>query len=241
MNIFDLDIIQPCYNPPDEWEKHTVLYYREICKLLPDFSIRLSIVNDGSSRPISSEKVEYIRTHIPYFTFISYDLNQGKGYALRKGVEQSSATYQIYSDIDFPYQIANLVSMAQALRAGADIVIGVREKDYYDHLSYKRKITSKWAQLLNKLFLRLPINETQSGLKGFNHKGRSIFLKTIVKRFLFDTEFVAMASRDKSILFKIVPLHLRDEVRFSRMSLKTIFKELSNFFGIVYRHYTTKS
>lgn len=227
-----LDIIQPCYNPPLGWDKNTVYYFAELCKLLPGVPIQLIIVNDGSIKPINPEAIELIRSAIPNFTFLSYEPNQGKGYALRHGVAAASSDFQIFTDIDFPYQMRHIQEMYQRLEQGADVVAGCRDEEYYSHLSWKRWITSKMSQMLNGILLRLPNPDTQSGLKGFNAKGRAIFLRTTINRFLCDAEFLVLSSRSKNVRLEYLPLKLREEVSFSSMSLKIIVQEFGNLLRI---------
>jgi glycosyltransferase involved in cell wall biosynthesis len=227
-----LDIIQPCYNPPEGWDKNTIHYFFELKKLMPEVPIQLIIVNDGSIKPIAEEAIQLIRAAIPSFTYLSYELNQGKGYALRFGAKAASSDFQIYTDIDFPYQIKHIKEIYDLLVAGADVVAGCRDEEYYTHLSWKRWVTSKMSQLLNSIFLRLPNPDTQSGLKGFSSKGRSVFLRTTINRFLCDAEFLVLSNRTPGIRLQYLPLKLREKVSFSSMSLKIIIQEMGNLIRI---------
>ncbi|MEY2793311.1 MAG: hypothetical protein RJA76_1303, partial [Bacteroidota bacterium] len=73
---------------------------------------------------------------------------------------------------------------------------------------------------------------TQSGLKGFNQQGKEIFLQTKIAAFLFDMEFLVLASKNNQIKVDWIYLHVRDGVQFSGMKLKTIVTELLNFMTI---------
>lgn len=86
---------------------------------------------------------------------------------------------------------------------------------------------------MNYLFFpRLKVKDTQSGLKGFNQRGKQIFLKTQIAAFLFDMEFLVLASNDVTIKVDWIYLQVRDGVHFSGMKLKTIITELINFIRI---------
>jgi glycosyltransferase involved in cell wall biosynthesis len=229
MRPIDLDIIQPCHNPFHDWEVSVWLHFQSIMTLLPDVNINLIIVNDGSQRNVCDEAVAFLRERISNFRFVSYERNRGKGYALRQGLAKSRGPLQICTDIDFPYELIHIKQIYELLKGNADIVCGVRTKQYYDKLPSRRMIASKTSKLLNKMFLRLPFSDTQSGIKGFNEKGRKIMLSTTIERYLVDTEFLAIAARKENI--NIVPCEvlLRDNIKLSTMDANVLIGEFRNF------------
>lgn len=226
---FDLTIIQPCYNPPANWAFQLNKHFQQLVQLLPpETRVELIIVNDGSTANFTETDIAYLKEQIPHFSCISYAQNRGKGYALRSGVQQANAPYIIYTDIDFPYRLENMVAVYEDLLRGADVVAGVRDQRYYDHLSLKRKITSKACKFLNEFLLDIHFYDTQSGIKGFNRFGKAVFLETTIDRFLFDTEFLSMVD-NTDLYISTVEITLREEVTFSHMSLRVIVQELFNF------------
>ena len=84
----------------------------------------------------------------------------------------------------------------------------------------------------------MKIYDTQCGLKAFNQKGKNIFLETTINRYLFDLEFVYLASNAEDI--KIIPVNvqLKPGVVFSKMNFKVLRSELMSFIGIVRKHYS---
>ncbi len=238
--IIDLDIIQPCYNPLPDWEQSVWLHFNDVTKLLPDIAINLIIVNDGSKKNINSEAIDFLKKRIANFQYISYEPNKGKGNALRTGIKASKGRIQIYTDIDFPYELIHIKEIYDMLIQGADIVSGVRKKNYYQTLSPQRWLASKMSQILNRLFLRLPFNDTQSGLKGINRKGKMIFLRTTIERYLADTEFLALAAKTRKL--KLVPheVSLREGIILSKMSFRTFMREFRNFITVYSIVFKTK-
>ncbi len=230
--IVDLDIIQPCYNPLPGWEQSVWLHYTDVMELLPGVAVNLIIVNDGSVKNIDDKTVQFLKERIKDFQYISYEPNRGKGNALRTGIKASKGRLQIYTDIDFPYELIHIKEIYELLVQGADIVSGVRKKNYYQTLSPQRWLASKMSQILNRLFLRLPFNDTQSGLKGINRKGRMIFLRTTIERYLADTEFLALAAKTRKL--KLVPheVSLREGIILSKMSFNTFMREFRNFITV---------
>ncbi len=228
-----IDIIQPMYNPIRNWEHATVDYTKQLMALLPLYDVRLIIVNDGSTQGTSKASVAYVAQHITNFTYINNTENNGKGYAVRCGVAQSTANYIIYTDIDFPFELNNIPQVLQTLVNGADVAVGVRSQNYYDSLNWQRKLSSKASRLLNTTFLKIPFNDTQSGLKGFGNKARSVFLATRINRYLFDTEFLAMVATSTPLVMHTTPITLREGIVFTHMSTTTMLRELINFGYVV--------
>jgi glycosyltransferase involved in cell wall biosynthesis len=226
-------IIQPMYNPIRNWEHATVDYMEQILSLLPNYDVSLIIVNDGSTQGVAKATINFIAKQITNFTYINNTDNHGKGYAIRCGVAHCTTDYVIYTDIDFPFEIENIPQVLQTLVNGADIAVGVRSQNYYNSLNWQRKLSSKASRLLNTTFLKIPFNDTQSGLKGFRNKARQVFLDTRINRYLFDTEFLAMAATSTNLVIHTTPIVLRDGIVFTHMSTRTMLHELYNFAYVV--------
>lgn len=194
-------------------------------------------MNDGSKTGIHPEDIALLDQEIGGFTYINSQINQGKGGALRDAVRQTTGKWVIYTDADYPYIIANAVEMFRLLSTNAaDIVVGVRDEQYYDQLPIGRKIFSLSLKLMNYLFFpQLKVKDTQSGLKGFNQKGKEIFLKTRIPAFLFDMEFLVLASQNPEIRIQWIYVKAREGIVFSTMRAKTIVTELFNFASILFR------
>lgn len=227
-----VSIVLPCFNPPVGWE---LIVISNFIKLSESISIKeLIIVNDGSNRNFDIYAVEKIFAQFPV-KIISYKENRGKGYALREGVKQASANFIIYTDIDFPYTIESFLDVYSSLKGYiADLAVGVRSESYYKHLPITRVRISKFLRNITAKFIQIPVNDTQCGLKGFNESGKAIFSKTTIDRFLFDLEFIFLASRQK-LRIKAVQVELRQDVQLSRMPMKTLMQEFGNFLKILYK------
>ncbi|MEP6747669.1 MAG: glycosyltransferase family 2 protein [Bacteroidota bacterium] len=227
----NLSIVLPCYNPKPGWHLQVVSAYYEIRKNLPpDTQIEIIVVDDGSSVPVAASAKRFLSRRCPHFRFISYRYNMGKGFAVRKGVKAARAPYVIYTDIDFPYAVTDFCQVYYTLISGnAELVMGKREDSYNKKLSLLRKIASKGCNYLNRTLLNLPYKDVQSGLKGINQVGRELLLKTTINRFLFDTEFIWLASSYSNIRIKSVPVSLREGISFTSMSSAVYINETGNF------------
>lgn len=194
------------------------------------------LVNDGSKSGIRKADIQFLADNITGFTYIDSPINQGKGGALRDAVSQTTGKWVIYTDADYPYLIKNAVEMFRLLSTdAADVVVGVRDEQYYDQLPLGRKMFSLSLKVMNYVFFpQLKVKDTQSGLKGFNQKGKEIFLKTRIPAFLFDMEFLVLASKRPDIRIKWIYVQARDGIVFSTMRAKTILTELANFATILF-------
>lgn len=227
-----LDIILPAYNPLPGWEEVVIGRFQSLVNALPDVKIRLFIVNDGSLRLDENQSAGLIKEVIPDLQWISYKENRGKGYALRQGVKNSTADFVVYTDIDWPYTEESMIGVIRALIASADAVIGKRDENYYTHLPPARRRISRLLRSFNAKLLRLKVDDTQAGLKGFRKNVKAIFLSTTIDRYLFDLEFIYLISAKKEIKVVGYPIALRPGITFSKMNRKILFQEARNFLNI---------
>lgn len=229
-----LAIVLPCYNPPLGWEQVVVAGYQELARRLSG-PLGLYIVNDGSPNDLS-EAVAYIQQSISNFVFINCEQNRGKGAALRTGIAQADAEFFIYTDIDFPYTIDSIWTIFERLEEGNDVVAGVKNQSYYEQTPRIRRWISKLLRFAIKNILGLRISDTQCGLKGFNQKGREQFLATKIDRYLFDLEFIYLASKSqKGLSVTSEAVQLRPGIVFRSMNPKILLQESRNFAKILFR------
>ncbi|MCZ2482949.1 glycosyltransferase family 2 protein [Aquirufa nivalisilvae] len=238
-----LDLVHPCYNPHPGWAEDLIRHYTLFMSRIPtDVVVHMYVVDDGSKHGVHSEDIDQLQQAIPHFTFIPLSQNLGKGGALRHAIRQSQGDLVIYTDADYPYKMENAWEMYQRLAVGnADVVVGVRDEQYYDQLPFRRKIFSLSLKLMNYLFFPgLKVKDTQSGLKGFNAKGKALFLKTTISAFLFDMEFLVLVSKQKDIQMEWIYVQVREGIHFSTMKPRTILTELFNFASILIRGFFSK-
>lgn len=231
-----IDIVLPCYNPIEGWADNVLEQFRLFKQEFPIAAIGLIIVNDGSGQ-LDTSKVDWLKSQLPEMRWMSYEQNKGKGAALREGVAHSTAEHIIFTDIDFPFTFPSLLAVAKALLSGAhDIVVGHRPENYYDKTPGERKMISKLLRWTNRNIFKLAVSDTQCGLKGFNQKGKTFFLMTTINRYLFDLEFLMLASQKKHKL-NIHPceVELRDEVVFSKLNSRIYFTEGKNILLLYFR------
>jgi len=227
-----IDIILPCYNPSDKWHFELLKFY-ELAKT--KYHLQFIVVDDGSKTGNLTSSVETLKQKNIPVQFVSYKTNKGKGHALRTGVQQSSADYIMYTDIDLPFTQQSMEAVLNELLTDSyDVVAGYREENYYENkMSGFRKLLSKSFRGFLKNILRLPLSDTQAGLKAFNKKGRTIFLSTQINRYLFDFEFIYTCSKHTSVRVGTISVQLKENVVFSKMPFRTLVREVFNLFRVL--------
>ena len=224
------DLVLPCYNPAAGWVDRVLAAWNRLPILIGKQPDRLILVNDGSTKGIAKDDIQRLRAGIPQLHYIEHYPNRGKGHALRQGVEASTADVVVYTDVDFPYLEESLAEVAlKLMHDEADVVPGVRPDAYYDGVPADRRRISRMLRWMLKRILKLKITDTQCGLKGFNAKGRAVFLRTGIDRFLFDLEFIFLASKTPNLRIEPVPVTLKPGIQFSHVSTKVLLAETVNF------------
>lgn len=237
MSNYTLTIVLPCYNPSQGWESNVLEEYRLLKAVLPLEHIQLIIMNDGSTVNVSVESISLFATE--GVVFIQRDVNYGKGFTLREGVQQALADKIIYTDIDFPYTHNSFLAVYNALKQ-ADVAIGVRSEAYYANMPKARVYISKTLRFFIRKFLSIPTDDTQCGLKGFNIKGKDVFLQAKINRYLFDLEFVFLSARTQLSIAQ-VPVELKSGIVLSKMRGFILLGEGMNFLRILFSSFFSSS
>ncbi|MFA7252428.1 MAG: glycosyltransferase [Candidatus Paceibacterota bacterium] len=189
---FDYTIVIPAYNEENRITKTLGLtdnflrYFNSRCEII--------VVNDGSNDN-TSKIIDEIT--LSYATFKKIDLkkNQGKGSAIKIGIENSSGKYILFMDADGSTPIEELINLNKYFDE-YDVVIGSRKlKSSVVELRQPlyRKIISKVGAILSSTLIR-DIKDTQCGFKLIKSQvAKEIFSKQQIKRFGFDLEFLAIS------------------------------------------------
>jgi len=230
-----ISFILPCYNPAAGWAQTVFSSYSSFCTRVPE-QTELVIVMDGASQTVTKEAISFLKQNIPGLKLVEYPVNRGKGYALRQGVKAATGDIIIYTDIDFPYSPDSMYAVYETLKNNrADVAIGVKNDAYYAHVPFLRRAISKYLRLLIRLFLSMPITDTQCGLKGFKKEVAPLFLQTTIDRYLFDLEFVRNCFKNKQFRVKAIPVALNENIHFRTMNYRILLPEMFNFIKLLFK------
>ncbi len=228
-------LVLPCYNPPAGWEQTICSRYEEFNSLSGE-QAELVIVMDGGNQASQANAITFLEQRIKQLRLVRYSENRGKGYAIRQGVSVAAGDLIIYTDVDFPYTCASIYSIYQGLKSDEyDVGVGVKNEAYYAHVPYMRRLISRFLRFLIRIFLSMPVTDTQCGLKGFRKTVAPLFLDTTIDRYLFDLEFIRNCFKTKKFRVKAIPVALNENVHFRSMDYRILLPEMLNFVKLLFK------
>jgi glycosyltransferase involved in cell wall biosynthesis len=230
-----LSVIVPAYEEGHHIFRNLLKINDELCKYGIDYEIVL--VDDGSTDSTSSEaqKAANISNKIKVITS---DKNVGKGNAIRLGFKHSSKDLITFIDGDLDIPPTQIKPLLDAMsESGADVVIQSKRhpESVVNGFPLNRRILSRSYSYLIKFLYRLPVSDTQVGIKLYRREVLDKILpKVLVKRYAFDVEQLLLAHKYK---FKIVecPVTIDFDPLGDNMKLKDIFHIAWDTAAIYYR------
>lgn len=165
------------------------------CQDALPYNYEIIVVVDGSPDNTAKEALRFKSGNIHVF---EYMYNQGKGYALKFGVEKAKGEVITFTDAggDFPpEQFDKYLKLLELF--DADVVIGSKRHPA-SKIDYPlvRRVYSRCYQLLIRLLFGLRVTDTQTGLKFFKSTvAKEIFPKAVVKQYAIDLELLVIAWR----------------------------------------------
>jgi dolichol-phosphate mannosyltransferase len=226
---YTISIIIPVYNE----ESNICSILRHIKSILSEtlLDYELIVINDGSTdktQPVLLEEQKLDKR----VKILSYTKNKGKGHAVKMGVLNSRGDVVCFLDGDLdisPTEIKNYIKELE----GCDLVIASKAHQLSVVTApILRRMLSKLFNIFVRLAVGIKIKDTQSGLKiGNGNALRRIFNVMLVKRYAFDVEMLAIASR---LNLKIKESPIRITLR-SPFKLEEIVHMFIDVLGISYR------
>lgn len=163
--------------------------------------------------------------------------NGGKGAALRAGFAASSGAYVLLLDGDLdihpkqtPWFFDRMVS------AGADIVVGSKRHPRSTvQYPWHRRIVSAVYFTLVRLFVGLPVTDTQTGMKLFRREVLGDALgRMLVKAYAFDLELLSIAHARGAKIAE-APVVIRFGSKFGALKLSTVRQMAKDSLAVFYR------
>lgn len=193
MNIKLLSLVIPAYKQ----EKTIVKDLESLIKALSalPFKYEIIVVVDGFLDRTIEEAKSIKNKNIKVF---GHEKNAGKGYSIKYGV--SKATGNIIGFIDAgmdidPTEISIMLDIMDWNKA--DIVVGSKlHPESQVQYPIARKILSWGYRTLTHILFGFSTKDTQVGIKIFKKKvAKDVFKRILVKRFAFDIEVLAVATK----------------------------------------------
>ena len=163
--------------------------------------------------------------------------NGGKGAALRAGFDASTGAYVMLLDGDLDIHPRQTPCFFEAMVEGrADIVVGSkRHKRSVVQYPWHRRLVSAVYFTLVKLFIGLPVTDTQTGMKLFKREVLGPALaRMLVKTYAFDLELLSIAhSRGAKIVE--APVRIRFGNKFGALKVSTVRQMAKDSLAVFYR------
>jgi dolichyl-phosphate beta-glucosyltransferase len=157
-------------------------------------SLEVIFVNDGSQDQTQVILEEYQKQY--QFRVISYELNRGKGYAVKQGAMAAVGDWIIFFDIDLATPLTEFGHLLTFLKNDDEVVIGSRRLKQSNIKKYESGLRTFLGQGFTKLsnILVPGIKDFTCGFKCFSHAAvKEIFPRARIDRWGFDTELLYIA------------------------------------------------
>ncbi len=222
-----VSVIMPAYNEADYVARSIVDIKKRFEAVCRDYEI--IVVDDGSQDKTRKIAKELADQRVKVF---GYDRNQGKGHALKVGLNRATGQFAFLVDSDSEIQPKELMTYVRALES-ADIVIGSKRHPLSTvRTPVMRKFLSLGFNILERLLTGVRATDTQAGLKAAKSEALYKVLPLLsVKRYAFDAELLAVASL---LNLRIRELPVCIELR-ATFSARQVFRMLIDLLGIAYR------
>ena len=174
-----------------------------------DLSYEIIVVDDGSTdgtaeivrgRPRACAAVRLLRN----------ESNRGKGYSVRRGMQEARGELILFTDADNSTPIEELEKLLAKVEGGADMAIGSRglpESVLEVRQPAYREYMGKMFNLVVRLLMGLPFRDTQCGFKLLRRDvARDLASRQTLDGWAFDVELLHLARRKRGYEVVEVPV-----------------------------------
>ncbi len=193
-----ISVIIPCYNEEKTIEK----IVNKILEL-KDLDLEIIIIDDNSND--SSKNIIETKLKNKVHKVINNEINSGKGYSIRKGIETATGEFILIQDADLEYDPNDYYKILEPLKSRvADVVYGSRfiGSDKKRVLYFWHTLGNKFLTLFSNIFTNLNLTDMEVGYKAF----KSEILKNIdlkENRFGFEPEVTAKISKKNLLIYEV--------------------------------------
>ena len=230
-----LSVILPVYRLGDTIEAN--LDVVAACLDAGGFRYELVPVDDGSGdgtaealRRAAAKRSDVVRP-------VWVEENAGKGNALKVGFRASRGAYVLLLDGDLDIAPKMLPQFFKSMREnGSDVVVGSkRHPESNVQYPWHRRLASVIYFGLVRLFIGLPITDTQTGMKLFKRRllGEALD-RMLVKTYAFDLELLSIAY-GRGAKISEAPVEIRFGGKFGALKPRTVHDMVMDTLAVFYR------
>lgn len=189
-----LSIVIPAYNE-GLWIKQTIRRMAEYLAREP-YRWEMVVVDDGS-RDDTVERVKELDGWLSQVRLIRHDANQGKGAAVKSGLQAARGDAILFCDADGATPVEELEKLLPHLHRGIALVTGSRRLEGSNVLVRQgllRRILADGYQWLCRFLLGLPVADFTCGFKLLSREAAQIITQRMrIRRWSFDAEMFTIA------------------------------------------------
>lgn len=185
-------VVIPCHNEG----RHIGAMLERTVDALRGLDAEIIVVLDGCTDD-SVAVVRAFAEHHSQVRSLVHDVRQGKGAAIKLGMEEATGRVVAFIDGDNEIDPSYARAAIERIEAqGADIVVGNRyaEPGLYS-TTPMRRLQSRVYHELSRLLFGLTVKDSQAGMKAFTSEAaRRLFGLVTVRGYAFDIELLALAN-----------------------------------------------
>ena len=194
-----LSIIIPCYNESQDIVKNVEIVKNYLREKAIDHE--LILVNDGSK-----DNTKEVIESIPDVKALSYDINRGKGGAVKYGIENATGDYVLFMDADLSTDISAIEEVVK-LAPNYDVILGSRHAkgSVIKKKQPALRVFIGWCcrQLVNMKF-HTKLKDTQCGFKAMRTDvAKKIVEKQLINNFAFDVEYIYITRLNNLSMYEL--------------------------------------
>lgn len=232
-----LSVVMPVYNLASEIAANIA----RTAELFDSHELRAELVpvDDGSTDGTAAELARAAQAKYEHVVVrpVFCEKNGGKGAALRAGFEASTGEFVMLLDGDLDINPKQTPWFFEAMAAkGADIVIGSkRHPRSVVQYPWHRRLVSWVYFTIVRIFIGLPITDTQTGMKLFRRKALGEALgRMLVKTYAFDLELLSIAHQRGAKIAE-APVVIRFGNKFGALRAHTVKTMALDSLAVFYR------
>jgi len=237
---FGLSLIIPAFNE----EKRLYIAFKELKTFLNKNifpQVEIIFVNDGSTDNTQEIIEKFIKENEKInCKLINLESNKGKGEAVKQGILEATEKFSLLCDTDMSTPLLEIEKFIPEMKNNTDIIIGSRRlsnsKLTKKQPWYRQKMGNIYG-ILAGIFTGLSdIKDFGCGFKVFKTKEiKEIFKQIIIKGWIFDTEVLYLAKKNKMKIKQIGVVWKNDED--SRVKIISgIFSSIKDLIKIKLKH-----
>lgn len=158
------------------------------------------IVVDDASTDATGQILKKYGDKIKFF---QNKKNSGKGFSVRRGIQQATGDVIIIQDADLEYDPNDYEKLLKPITEGkANVVFGSRFTGEHNNLFYTHLIANKFITFLIDIFFNTTLSDVEVGYKVFK-KSTLDKISLVENRFGFEIEVTAKILKLKEKIFEV--------------------------------------